>query len=84
MVAIGRKNARWESDTPPLPIATASQKQLHSFCALFKLSCPPLGKEERGGFCEGGEGGELKVCNDDDEMNNFLHSLHNGILRAQG
>jgi hypothetical protein len=62
VVAIGRKNAGCESDTPPLPIATASQKQLHSFCALFALSCPPLGKEEwGGGFCKEGEGGELEV-----------------------
>ncbi len=57
VVAIGRKNAGWESDTPPLPIATASQKQLHSFCALFALSCPPLGKEEREGILRGKGGG---------------------------
>ena len=59
VVAIGRQNAGWESDTPPLPIATASQKQLHSFCALFALSCPPLGKE--GGEFQWGEGGEWEA-----------------------
>ena len=90
VVAIVRKNAGWESDTPPLPIATASQKQLHSFCALFALSCPPLGKEEWGGGNSVGEGRgvnwkcEMMMMGDDDEMNNFLHSLHNGILRARG
>ena len=27
---------------------------------------------------------EMMMMGDDDEMNNFLHSLHNGILRARG
>jgi hypothetical protein len=35
----------------------------------------------------GGEGMNWKremMMMDDDDMNNFLHSLHNGILRARG
>jgi hypothetical protein len=42
---------------------------------------------KRGGnFSEGGRGVNWKceMMMDDDEMNNFLHSLHNGILRARG
>jgi hypothetical protein len=42
---------------------------------------------ERGGGFSGGERGVNWKCEmmmDDDEMNNFLHSLHNGILRARG
>ncbi len=54
VVAIGRKNAGWESNTPPLPIATASQKQLHSFLCPFCIVKPALGKEGGGEFKEGG------------------------------
>jgi hypothetical protein len=61
-------------------------KRLHSFCALFALSCPPMGKEEwGGGICVEGGGDrkcEMMMMGDDDEMNNFLHSLHNCIWRA--
>ena len=74
---------------PTLPLYQSlrlHKKQLHSSCALFALSCPPLGKEGGGNFSEGGRGVNWKceMMMDDDEMNNFLHSLHNGILRAQG
>jgi hypothetical protein len=47
VVAIRRKNTGWESDTPPLLIATASKKLLHSAYVLFALSCPPLGEERK-------------------------------------
>jgi hypothetical protein len=61
VVAIRRKNAGQESDTPPLLITTALKKLLHSTHALFALSCPPLGGEEKRGEREepwGGGGGE--------------------------
>ncbi len=49
---------------------------------------PTPGEREGGGNLARGKGGELEVrmmmMDDDDEMNNFLHSLHNGILRARG
>jgi hypothetical protein len=32
-------------------------KQLHSFCALFALSCPPMGEGGGGGNFAGREGG---------------------------
>ncbi len=41
-----------------------------------------MGKEKGGGILQRGRGG-IKKCEmmmgDDDEMNNFLHFLHNGI-----
>ena len=49
---------------------------------------PTHGKREVGGNFAEGEGGnrkcEMMMMGDDEEMNKFLHSLHNGILRAQG
>jgi hypothetical protein len=77
-----------ESDTPPLPIARASQNQLHSFCALLHCHAHPWEERGGGGNFAGREGGnrkcEMMMMGDDDEMNNFLHSLYNGILRARG
>jgi hypothetical protein len=72
--------------TLPLPIATASKKLLHSTHALFALSCPPLEKRGGGVLVGGGRGRNWKceMMMDDDEMNYFLHSLYNGILRARG
>jgi len=58
VVAIRRKNAGQESDTPPLLITTALKKLLHSTHALFALSCPPLGGEEKRGEREEPWGGE--------------------------
>jgi len=55
VVALRRKNAGQESDTPPLLITTALKKLLHSTHALFALSCPPLGGERK----EGGKGESL-------------------------
>jgi hypothetical protein len=50
---------------------------------------PTSGEEEWGGNSAGEGKGvgwkcEMMMMGDDDEMNNFLHSLHNGILRARG
>jgi hypothetical protein len=55
VVAIGRKNAGKDPDTPPLPIATASQTAAFFLCP-FVLSCPPMG-ESGGGIFAGREGG---------------------------
>ena len=74
---------------PTLPLFQSLWLRKNScilFCALSALSCPPLGKE-RGGVLVGGEGVNQKcemMMMDDDEMNYFLHSLYNGILRARG
>ncbi len=62
-------------------------KQLHPFCALFALSCPPMGEGGGEEFCWEGGGNrkhEIMMIGDDDEMISFLHSLYNGILRARG
>ena len=46
----------------------------------------PTSGEKRGGSLGGGGGRGVKceMMMDDDEMNYFLHSLYNGILRARG
>ncbi len=58
---------------PPLPIATASKKLLHSTHALFCTIMPTSG--EKGGGVLGGGGSRGVKCEmmmDDDEMNNFF------------
>jgi hypothetical protein len=56
VVAIGRKNAGKDPDTPPLPIATASQT-VAFLCALLHCHAHPWGREGVGGIFAGREGG---------------------------
>jgi hypothetical protein len=65
-------------------------KTVAFFLCPFCIVMPTPGEEEWGGGNSAGEGKgvnwkrEMMMMGDDDEMNNFLHSLHNGILRARG
>ncbi len=63
VVAIGRKNAGKDPDTPPLPIAMASQTI--TFFVPFCIVMPTHGEGEGREFCLGGRG-ELEGWNDDD------------------
>jgi hypothetical protein len=75
---------------PTLPLfqSLRLRKTVAIFLCPFALSCPPMGRERWGGNFAGREGGnrkcEMMMMGDEDEMNNFLHSLFNGILRARG
>jgi hypothetical protein len=59
VIAIGRKNAGKDPDTPPLPIAMASQT-VAFFCALLHCHAHPWGREGVGGVFAGREGGNRK------------------------
>jgi hypothetical protein len=74
--------------THPLFQSLRLRKTVAIFFVPFCIVMPTHGKREVGGNFAEGEGGnrkcEMMMMGDDDEMNNFLHSLYNGILRARG
>ncbi len=77
---------------PTLPLfqSLRLRKTVAFFFVPFCIVMPTHGKREVGGgeILLGGKGGiemsEMMMMGDDDEMNNFLHSLYSGILRARG
>ena len=73
---------------PTLPLYQSLRLRKNNyilFCALLHCHAHPW-EERGGGKFAGREGGNRKceMMMDDDEMNYFLHSLYNGILRARG
>ncbi len=83
VVAIGRKNAGKDPDTPPLPIATASQI-VAFFCALLYCHAHPWERGGWGNLCWEGRGIDSMKwwCGVGDEMISFLHSLYNGNFES--
>ena len=73
---------------PTLPLYQSLRLQKNSCILLMPfLHCHAHLWGKRGGVLVGGGKGVNWKCEmmmDDDEMNYFLHSLHNGIPRARG